>query len=280
MAAPKPRLDELLVQRGYFSDIHAATAAVLAGEVIVGEHRETSAGKRLAPDVPIRLKRGKEKDRLGFVSRGGGKLEAALSAFPVDPAGLSCVDLGASSGGFTDCLLQHGAAHVSAVDVGTNQFDWRLRNDPRVSVFEQTNVVGIDVAAVGGPFDMAVADLSFIRLESVLEDVFRLLKPGAPFISLVKPQFEVAHADVGDHGIVRDAALHGQAVAGVCAYAAGHGFDVRGLTWSPVQGTKGNIEFLLWAERAADEAAGSCTIGQGEIQRVVARAHEELGGTK
>ena len=177
----KPRLDELLVRRGFFPDVHAAQAAV---------HRETSAGRRLREDVPMRLKVQKDKDRLGFVSRGGGKLAAALEAFSFDPAGLSCVDLGASTGGFTDCLLQHGAHRVSAVDVGTNQFDWGLRNDARVSVFEQTNVVGIDVAAVGGPFDLAVSDLSFISLTRVLADVARLLVEDGSFIALIKPQFE------------------------------------------------------------------------------------------
>lgn len=280
--ARKPRLDELLVARGFFASVHEAQAAVLAGEVVVGEHRETSAGKRLDSGVSIRLKSKKEKDRMGFASRGGGKLEAALCAFPVDPAGMRCVDLGASTGGFTDCLLQHGAARVSAVDVGTNQFAWRLRQDPRVEVFEQTDVRGIDVARVGGPFDLAVADLSFVRLESVLSDVRRLLNPGASFISLVKPQFEVARSEVGERGVVRDPELHASAIGGVLCAAAQAGFEPRGLTWSPVKGPKGNIEFLLWSKRLGTESGARASmesIDNGEVERVVAEAHERLGGS-
>lgn len=273
----KPRLDELLVARGLFPNVHDARAAVLAGEVVVGEHRETSAGRRLDADVPLRLKARKEKDALGFASRGGAKLEAALGAFPVDPAGLSCADLGASTGGFTDCLLQHGAAHVAAIDVGTNQLAWGLRRDPRVSSFEQTNVSGIDVAAVGGPFGLVTADLSFIRLETVLGDVVRLLGPGASFLTLVKPQFEVARGEVGAGGIVRGASLHEKALAGVVEAAGEAGLACRGLAFSPVRGAKGNIEFLLWAQRAPRAGGESATMGADEIRRVVAAAHEKLG---
>ncbi len=276
----KPRLDELLVRRGFFPDVHAAQAAVLAGEVIVDEHRETSAGRRLRDDVSIRLKVKKDKDRLGFVSRGGGKLAAALEAFSFDPAGLSCVDLGASTGGFTDCLLQHGAQRVSAVDVGTNQFDWGLRNDPRVSVFEQTNVVGIDVAAVGGPFGLAVSDLSFISLTRVLADVARLLVEDGSFIALIKPQFEVAKRDVGERGIVRDRALHAQSIAKVLSASGEAGLVPQGLTYSPVQGRDGNIEFLFLARRLPAGSPWGSTIEPYQIEKVVDDAHAALGGKK
>lgn len=147
------RLDELLVQRELCADLHDARASIMAGEVVVGEHRATSAGMRVTDDTAVRLKEGKRRG--GFVSRGGLKLQRALDAFAIDVTGLSCVDLGASSGGFTDCLLQRGAAHVSAVDVGAGQFDWGLRNDTRVSLFERTNIRNVTADDIGGPFDLA-----------------------------------------------------------------------------------------------------------------------------
>lgn len=274
----RPRLDELLVARGLFPNVHDAQAAVLAGSVVVGEHRETSAGKRVAEDVAIRLKAGKEKDRLGYASRGGGKLAAALDAFGIDPTGMSCADLGCSTGGFTDCLLQHGAAHVSSIDVGRADFDWRLRNDERVSLFERTNVRGIDATAVGAPFDLVVADLSFIRLESVLADVVRLLGPAGRFVSLVKPQFEADREQVLEGGVVRDAAVHEQVLARVCAACAQHGLVVSGLTFSPVQGPKGNVEFLLLSAFDSASAADGMAFDAEEIRRVVRASHDALGG--
>lgn len=274
----RPRLDELLVARGFFSSVHDAAAAVLAGSVVVGEHRETSAGKRVSPDVPIRLKAGKEKDRLGYASRGGGKLAAALDAFGIDAAGMNCADLGCSTGGFTDCLLQRGAAHVSSIDVGRADFDWKLRNDERVSLFERTNVRGIDARAVGAPFDLVVADLSFIRLESVLPDVFGLLGPGGLFVSLVKPQFEADKDQVCDGGVVKDSAVHEEVLMRVSAACAAQGLSVRGLTFSPVQGPKGNREFLLLTVRESGSDASQSTVDADEIHRVVRAAHDALGG--
>lgn len=271
------RLDELLVKRGLFDNVHDAQAAVLAGEVVVGEHRETSAGKRVRTDVPVRLKAGKEKDRLGFASRGGAKLAAALEAFSLDVAGRRCADLGCSTGGFTDCLLQRGAVHVSAVDVGHADFDWRLRNDARVALFERTNVRGIDVAHVGGPFSLVVADLSFIRLESVLCDVRRLLEDDGLFVALVKPQFELSRDEVGEGGIVRSPELHVHVLERVCRAFSEDGLAPRALAYSPVKGPKGNIEFLLLAEkRVQAPAAGG--VDAEQIRSVVRRAHDALGG--
>lgn len=274
----KPRLDELLVARGFFPNVHDAQAAVLAGSVVVGEHRETSAGKRVDEDVPIRLKAGKEKDRLGYASRGGGKLAAALDAFAVDPTGANCADLGCSTGGFTDCLLQRGAAHVSSIDVGRADFDWRLRNDARVSLFERTNVRGIDAEAVGAPFDLVVADLSFIRLESVLADVVRLLGPAGQFISLVKPQFEVDRDDVGEGGVVGDPAVHEQVLKRLAGTLPQHGLQARALAYSPVQGPKGNIEFLLLCAKDPAVEVAESPVGTETIHRVVTAAHDALGG--
>lgn len=269
------RLDELLVERGIFENAHDAQAAVMAGEVVVGEHRAESAGMRVAADTPVRLKA--SKSRGGFVSRGGLKLERALDEFAVVPDGLSCVDLGASSGGFTDCLLQRGAAHVSAVDVNVGQFDWSLRNDPRVSLFERTNVRGTHPEDIGGPFDLAVADLSFISLRSVMGDMAGLLKPGGSIIVLVKPQFEARREEIADGGVVRDAAVHARCIGSVIECAAAHGIEARGITHSPVTGPAGNIEFLFWGKLRGQGATCEGSIDDARIEHAVAMAHAKLG---
>lgn len=272
----RPRLDELLVSRGLFDNVHDAQAAVLAGEVVVGEHRETSAGLRVDPKVPVRLKRGKEKDRLGFVSRGGGKLEAALEAFSFEVAGLSCADLGCSSGGFTDCLLQHGAVHVSAVDVGHADFDWSLRQDARVSLYERTNVIGLAPEAIGGPFDLVVADLSFVSLARASESIASLVRPGGSFIGLVKPQFELAKSEVGQGGVVTDEMAHERAIEHALSALTDRGLYPCGLTYSPLKGPKGNIEFLCWAKRAASKGERQGSIYADDVSRVVRAAHARL----
>lgn len=270
------RLDELLVQRDCFQDLHDAQAAIMAGEIVVGEHRAESAGMSVREDASIRIK---DKKRTGgFVSRGGLKLQRALDEFDIDVTGLSCVDLGASSGGFTDCLLQRGASHVSAVDVGSAQFDWRLRNDPRVSLFERTNIRDASAEQIGGPFDLAVADLSFISLTLVMGDVASFLRPGGSFVSLIKPQFEATRDEIESGGVVSDAAVHVTCIERVLQSAIEHGFVLRALTYSPVVGPAGNIEFLFWGEydNTSDEQEGS--ISFDEIERVVSRAHAELRG--
>ena len=192
--------------------------------------------------------------------------------------GLSCVDLGASSGGFTDCLLQHGAAHVSAVDVGSGHFDWGLSTDARVSLFEHTNIRGLDARVIGGPFDIVVADLSFISLRSVMGDIVGFLKPDGVFVSLVKPQFEAARDEVEAGGVVRKAQVHERCIAKVLDSAAEHGFDVCGLSHSPVTGPAGNIEFLFWAKYLPKADALRGSIDESEICSVVMAAHAHLGG--
>lgn len=276
----KLRLDELLVRRGFFDDVHDAQAAVMAGEVVVGEHRETSAGLRVGEDAPIRLKSSKKFSRGGFASRGGVKLDHALGVFHVDVSGLRCADLGCSTGGFTDCLLQRGASRVCAVDVGRADFDWKLRNDPRVSLFERTNVRGIDVALVGGPFELVVADLSFIRLASVLPDVARLLEPAGMFVSLVKPQFELSAGQVGEGGVVREASSHVKALRELDGALGSCGLVALSYCYSPIAGAKGNIEFFV---QAAPLGSGlgeglSASAAENEIERVVDEAHVALGG--
>lgn len=274
----KMRLDELLVERGYFDNLHDAKAAIMAGEVVLEEHRADTAGIRVDSQARVRLKAG--KDRGGFVSRGGLKLQRALEAFDFDVTGLNCTDLGASSGGFTDCLLSRGAAHVSAVDVNVGQFDWGLRNDARVSLYERTNIRDVGATEIGGPFDLAVADLSFISLRVVMGNVASFLKVGGSFISLIKPQFEVAKSEVGPGGIVADALLHERSITQVLDCAQEHGFAIQGLTFSPVTGRTGNIEFLFWAKYDPSNMQTKGSIVDGQITQVVEEAHARLGGNK
>ena len=266
---PKPRLDELLVERGLFANLHDAQVAVLAGEVIVGEHRETCAGKRLKPDVEIRL-----KNQARFVSRGGEKLAGALEAFNIDVSGLRAADLGCSTGGFTHCLLQAGAASVCAVDVGYGQFSWALRQDPRVSLFERTNVRGIDVAAVGGPFELVVGDLSFVSLASLMPDIARLTAPGGQLAILVKPQFDRPAAQGGAGGVVRSPELHEEALRRAVAAARSCGLQPLGLACSPIKGPAGNIEFLLHARRPLEARADHAPrVGEEADEQTGRRAH-------
>ncbi len=268
----KPRLDELLVERGFFNDLHAAQAAVLAGEVVVGFHCETSAGKRLDRTVDIRL-----KNRSNFVSRGGKKLHAALQAFDVEVEGKNCADLGTSSGGFTDCLLQAGAAHVSSIDVGYGQFVWSLRNDKRVSLYERTNIRNLDPASVDGPFDLVVGDLSFISLKKIMPDVRNFCKCGAQAILLIKPQFEAAKTEVDEGGIVHNREVHTRVIEEVIASANDFELSCLGLAHSPVTGAKGNIEYLIFLRRSANVENDS-NISNAYINELVCCAHESLGG--
>ena len=195
----KIRLDSLLVSKGIYDTKEEALRAVLAHEVKVGDEYAASAALMVAPDVDIQV-----KGRSRYVSRGGLKLKGALDAFQQDVTGLRCADIGCSTGGFTDCLLQAGAASVAAVDVGYGDFAWKLRVDPRVSLFERTNIRTADPAELGAPFDLLVADLSFIGLASLAPVFARLCKSGSVFIGLVKPQFESRHEETDERGVVQD----------------------------------------------------------------------------
>lgn len=237
------RLDEELVERGFFSSTDEALRSIMAGEVSTTDRRMTSAGERVSPDIELAV-----RGRATYVSRGGLKLEHGLTYFSVDPTGLACVDVGCSTGGFTDCLLRHGAALVISVDVGYAQFSWSLRQDPRVRLFERTNacdlpsLVGEDVA------ELAVCDVSFTSVLTVLPAVCRVLKPGGRFLTLVKPQFECSREEVGEGGIVRDEAARKRAVDRVTAGLADAGFAVSGCCESPIRGHKGNVEYLVCGE--------------------------------
>ncbi len=265
MPTRRVRADVALVDAGLFPSREKARAAILAGTVRVDGEALTKAGQQVHPDAAFQVAEGRR-----YVSRGGVKLAGALDEFGLDPAGLRAVDVGASTGGFTDCLLQRGAASVAAVDVGYGQLAWELRNDPRVAVFERTNIRMAQAAELGAPFDLAVVDVSFIGLDKVLPKVAELLGDEGSAVILVKPQFEAGRSRVGKRGVVRDAAVHTDVLETVVTTAHELGFVVRGLTFSPITGPEGNIEFWMWLARAGDETADAPAA-------VVARAHEILG---
>jgi 23S rRNA (cytidine1920-2'-O)/16S rRNA (cytidine1409-2'-O)-methyltransferase len=240
------RLDQAMVARALCPSREQAQRLILAGEVKVGSRIAAKPSEKVGPEEVIELK---EKPR--FVSRGGLKLEAALDGFHLDVTGLIALDVGASTGGFTDCLLQRGAARVHAFDVGTNQLAWKLRNDPRVHTRENFNCRRLTPADVGEPVDLAVMDLSFISLLLVLPAVIPCLAPGGSVVCLIKPQFELTPEHIGKGGIVRDPAAREEAVEKIRRWVESRP-DLRwaGLLPSPITGTDGNIEFLAWLRTA------------------------------
>lgn len=249
MKAPKLRLDQALVERGLAESRAKAQAAIMAGLVFSGEKRLDKPGLSIASDLPLEL-RGKPHP---WVSRGGVKLAHALQHFGLDPQDRICIDVGASTGGFTDVLLQHGAAKVYAVDVGEGQLDWKLRNDPRVVVLEKTNARHLDAALIPDSIACVVCDASFIGLQIVLPAALSLAKPGAWAVALIKPQFEVGRERVGKGGVVRDPALHEEVCARIHAWwDALPGWRVLGIEPSPILGPEGNREFLIAAEKEID----------------------------
>jgi len=263
----RSRIDVILVDRGLFPSREQARAALLAGEVRVSDQVITKAGQLVDEAAPILIA---QKQR--FVSRGGEKLAGALDVFGLDVTGLRVVDVGASTGGFTDCVLQRGASSVCAVDVGYGQLAWSLRNDPRVTVFERTNVRAADPAALGAPFDLAVVDVSFISLRKVLPNLLTLVdSQKGQLVTLVKPQFEAGKGRVGKRGVVRDALVHEEVLAGCVAACTEAGLVVRGLTFSPLKGPEGNIEFWMWAAMHGEPTEVSA-------RSVVEMAHTKLGG--
>lgn len=234
------RLDEELVAQGLFGTKDDALRAVLAGEVSTSDRRLTSPGEQVRPGIPLHV-----KGRIAYVSRGGLKLQHGLDEFGVDVEGLDCLDVGCSTGGFTDCLLRRGAASVLAVDVGYAQFDWSLRQDRRVTLVERTNVVDLPSSPLAHTVQLAVCDVSFTSVLTVLPAVCALLEPGGRFLTLVKPQFEAAREDVGEGGVVRSAAVRKQALERVEQGMREAGFSLAGSCTSPILGRKGNEEYLL-----------------------------------
>jgi 23S rRNA (cytidine1920-2'-O)/16S rRNA (cytidine1409-2'-O)-methyltransferase len=239
----RERIDKLLVERGLAESRTKAQAMVMAGVVLVNEQRVEKPSEQISPDSQIRIKRADDPTSR-YVGRGGLKLEAALREFQIDARGLVCLDVGASTGGFTDCLLQNGAAKVFAIDVGHNQLDWRLRTDPRVEVREGLNARYLDPQDFSLNFDLVVVDVSFISVTKILAALLLLLKPDADLVILIKPQFEVGRGEVGSGGVVRDKEKRIKAVANIHGFARSLGLDLKGTMESPITGAEGNIEYL------------------------------------
>jgi len=242
MMRARVRLDVLLVERQLAPSRQRAQALIMAGKVCVADRTLDKPGARVPSDAEIRLKVPDHP----YVSRGGVKLEGALADLAVDVTGMRCIDIGASTGGFTDCLLRHGAVRVVAVDVGTNQLDWSLRNDPRIQVHEQTDIRSFD--GTGAPFDLAVIDVSFISLRLVLPPARSLVRPAGHILAMLKPQFEVGRDQVGKGGVVRDDSVRAAAIASLRSFAATLGLTFVGSADSRIRGAKkGNLEhFMLW----------------------------------
>jgi 23S rRNA (cytidine1920-2'-O)/16S rRNA (cytidine1409-2'-O)-methyltransferase len=239
----KARLDQLLVTRGLYESREKAQRAIMAGEVKIGGHVVDKAGTKVAEDAQVEVK---EPER--YVGRGGFKMEAALREFHLDPMGWTCLDIGASTGGFTDCLLQHGAARVWAIDVGHDQLAWRIRNDPRVEVREGLNARYLTAEDIPELFELIVIDVSFISLTLILPPAVSLLKPGGVIVPLIKPQFELRRDQIARGGVVREPALHDEAVDRVRRFVSS---ELPTLEWlsvveSPLKGGEGNTEFLAW----------------------------------
>lgn len=238
----KERLDVLLVEQGYYETREKAKAAIMAGLVLVDDVPVDKAGTKIARTSKLIVKGAVHP----YVSRGGLKLEKALNVFGIDLQGVTMLDIGASTGGFTDCALQNGAVHVYAVDVGYNQLDWSLRKDPRVSVMERTNFRYMQPGDLQGPEPaFASIDVSFISLKLILPPLKQLLAPQGQVVALIKPQFEAGREKVGKSGVVRDPRVHQEVLEDILRFAKDIGYAIRGLTYSPIKGGEGNIEFLV-----------------------------------
>ena len=264
----KERLDVLLVSLGLAESRAKAQATIMAGEVYVNGQKADKSGMEVDITSNVEV----HGSACPYVSRGGLKLEKALRNFGVDPTGYVCSDSGASTGGFTDCLLQQGASKVFAIDVGYGQLAWKIRNDPRVVVMERTNIRYVTPEDLGQPLDLSVIDVSFISLSLVLPVVKTLLKPTGQVLCLIKPQFEAGRDKVGKKGVVRDAAVHEEVLQNFISLAKSLGFTIRNLTFSPVKGPEGNIEFLahLSLQPGEDSYPLPCDL--------VAQAHAALKG--
>ena len=245
----RERIDKLLVERGLVESRAKAQAMVMAGVVLVDDQRINKPSELIHPEAQVRIKGGDDPTSR-YVGRGGLKLEAALREFAIDVNGLTCLDVGASTGGFTDCLLQHGAGKVVALDVGHNQIDWRLRNDERVEVREGVNARHLEPKDFEARFDLAVMDVSFISATKVLPAIVPLLTDSGRLIVLIKPQFEVGRGEVGKGGIVRDPEKHARVIEEVNRAASELGLQVGKVIESPIRGAEGNVEFLVLYQKA------------------------------
>lgn len=277
----KMRLDVLLVNRGLAESREKAKAVIMEGKVFVKGQREDKAGSMFDEAAPIEI----HGQKLRYVSRGGLKLEKAVAHFDLKLEGKICMDVGSSTGGFTDCMLQNGAAKVYAVDVGTNQLDWKLRSDPRVVCMEKTNIRYLLPEQIEEPPAFASIDVAFISLTKVLRPVRELLTADGQVVALIKPQFEAGREKVGKKGVVREKSTHLEVIRQVLAYAWSIGFDILALEFSPIKGPEGNIEYLAWLQKterkeleeipAWEEVRAALPKGM-DPEQIVEEAHKEL----
>ena len=266
MPVKKVRLDQLLVDKGLSQSRERAKITIMEGSVFVDGQRVDKPGTAVDPEKPVEVR----GEQLAFVSRGGKKLEKALKVFPVDPAGMLCIDCGASTGGFTDVLLQNGAKKVYAVDVGYGQLAWKLRTDERVVNMERTNLRYVTPEQIPDVLDLAVMDVSFISIRLVLPAVRELLRPDGDVICLIKPQFEAGRENVGKKGVVRDKAVHLAVLEQFMEFFPAAGFTLLGLDYSPIRGPEGNIEYLAWLKKGAHDAP------EFDAAAVVEASHKEF----
>lgn len=264
----KERLDILLLKREFFHSREKARSAIMAGVVFVNNQKEDKPGTKFEEDSAIIVK----ENINPYVSRGGLKLAKAVKAFKIDLKGKVAIDIGASTGGFTDCMLKEGASKVFAIDVGYGQLAWELRNDPRVVCMERTNIRYVTSAQIGTLADFASIDVSFISLKKVLPAVIELLTVDGELVCLIKPQFEAGREKVGKHGVVREPETHREVIGFICQYVVENGFSILGLTFSPIKGPEGNIEYLLHIIKSGvrQEIEGL----ENWINDVVEKAHE------
>lgn len=263
----KERLDVLLVKRAIAESREKAKAMIMAGQVFVKGQREDKAGTTFEDSVEIEI----HGNTLKYVSRGGLKLEKALQVFPLDLLSAICMDIGSSTGGFTDCMLQNGADHVYAIDVGHGQLAWKLRNDERVICLEKTNFRYVTNEQVPEEIDFASCDVSFISLSKILPVAYTLIKDQGQMVCLIKPQFEAGREKVGKKGVVRDISVHIEVICNVFGFALENGFGIMGLDFSPVKGPEGNIEYLVHLKKNAESL-----INVSIVPEIVDKAHEAL----
>lgn len=265
----KIRLDSLIVQKGLVQSRERAKALIMAGQIYIDNQKCDKAGMMVDPQKTNVELRG---ETLKYVSRGGLKLEKAMKEFPINLEGKVCMDIGASTGGFTDCMLQNGAEKVFAVDVGYGQFAWKLRKDPRVVNMERTNIRYVTPEQIGEEIDFASIDVSFISLRLVLPVVKNLLKKEGEIAALIKPQFEAGREQVGKKGVVKDERVHFEVVKNMLNFAAGIGFSVEGAAYSPIKGPEGNIEYLMYLKNNGGERV----ISDEDIEKLIKESHSAL----
>lgn len=266
----KERLDVLLVQKGFFESREKAKASIMAGVVFVDNKKEDKPGVRVGEDSEIYIKENVNP----YVSRGGLKLEKAIKVFEIDLDGKSAIDIGASTGGFTDCMLKNGARKVFAIDVGYGQLNWGLRNDDRVVCMERTNIRYVEPEHLGCLTDFVSIDVSFISLKKVIPVAIKLTKEDGELLCLIKPQFEAGKDKVGKNGVVRDPAAHAEVVSQIVSFSLEEGLFLKGLDYSPIKGPEGNIEYLAYFSKT--DGSKDFSEIQKEIDKVVECSHKEL----